>query len=102
MSVNMMAASLRCSVFSEGTNALKQRPPGMKPANSPNASAAFANPASVAQVARFPEALENQYDVENDPQPSRISPTARRPQANRAVQVVRNEFETFFLRAEAA
>src|SRR5437016_4522801 len=30
MSVNMMAASFRCSAFWEGTNALKQRLPGMK------------------------------------------------------------------------
>src|SRR5438034_9845865 len=49
MSVNMMAASFRCSAFWESTNALKQRLPGMNPANSPNGLAAFANPAWVGQ-----------------------------------------------------
>src|SRR5206468_1668627 len=49
MSVNMMAASFRCSAFWESTNALKQRRLGMKPANSSNGLAAFANPAWVGQ-----------------------------------------------------
>src|SRR5213593_468753 len=36
------------------------------------------------------------YDVENDPQPSRISPPARRPQTNRVLTSRRNEFAKFF------
>src|SRR6266566_4465273 len=101
MSVNMMSASFRCSAFWESTNALKRRLPGMKPANSPNGLAAFANPAWVGQGGALRRiATDTTWKtIRNHP---KFHQLLAGPKQIGFSQVGRNEFAKFFRRAEAA
>src|SRR5206468_10338550 len=101
MSVNMMAASFRCSAFWEGTNALKQRLSGMKPANSPNGLAALANPAWVGQGGAVRRGATDTMwkTIRNHPEFHHLLAD---PKQIGFSQAGRNEFAKFFRRAEAA
>src|SRR5881409_1388317 len=101
MSVNMMAASFRCSAFWEGTNALKQRLPGMKPAIRQTVWPLSANPASVGQGGAVRRSATDTMwkTIHNHPE---FHELLAGPKQIGFSQAGRNEFATFFRRAEAA